>query len=64
MAPAPKKTSPTAERERLRREEKLAAVAEQVEAGTLVVRQMTDAERERHGPPRPPAKGKGRRPKR
>ena len=64
MAPAPKKTSPTAERERLRREEKLAAVAEQVEAGTLGVRQMTEAERKRHGPPRSPGKkptGRGRR---
>jgi hypothetical protein len=50
----------TAEAANERREAKLAAVREQVEKGTLVIRQMTDAERERH-PPRPkPTNGRER----
>jgi hypothetical protein len=35
-----------------RRREKLAAIQEQVEEGTLKIRQMTDKERAKH-PPRP-----------
>jgi hypothetical protein len=42
----------TAEVANDRRLSKLAAVREQVENGTLVIRQMTPAERERY-PPRP-----------
>lgn len=38
-----------------RREAKLADVREQVERGTLVIRQMTDAERAQYPPrPKPP----------
>ena len=40
----------TAERANDRRLAKLAAVREQVENGTLVIRQMTPAERERYPP--------------
>jgi hypothetical protein len=36
-----------------KRQEKLAQVQEQVEDGSLVIRQMTDEERRRN-PPRPP----------
>jgi hypothetical protein len=36
-----------------RRLEKLEAMQEQIRSGSLVVRQMTDAERKRN-PPRPP----------
>jgi hypothetical protein len=41
------------EREAQKHEEKLEHVREQVESGSLVIRQMTDEERERY-PPRPP----------
>lgn len=40
------------ERAEEKREEKLALVREQVEKGSLVIRQMTDEERHRY-PPRP-----------
>jgi hypothetical protein len=40
------------ERAEEKRQEKLEFVAEQVETGGLVIRQMTDEERERY-PPRP-----------
>ncbi len=42
----------TRERAEERRAEKLAVVREQVESGSLLIRQMTDAERRRY-PPRP-----------
>jgi hypothetical protein len=42
------------ERAEERRREKLAAVDKQIRSGSLVVRQMTAAERERY-PPRPTA---------
>ena len=49
------------ERSEEKRAEKLAAIREQVEDGSLVIRQMTDAER-RRDPPRPvPVKRPGRR---
>jgi hypothetical protein len=42
-----------------RRQEKLALVQEQIEAGTLIVRKMTAEERAAH-PPRPrPDRGRG-----
>ena len=51
----PTKTS--RERQAVRRREKLEHMQEQIEAGTLTVRQMTSAERERHPPSdRPPPK--------
>jgi hypothetical protein len=40
------------ERAEEKREKKLATVREQVESGTLVIRQMTEEERQRY-PPRP-----------
>ena len=49
------------QREAERRQEKLAAVREQIADGTLTVRKMTAAEREAH-PPRPrPERGRGSR---
>jgi hypothetical protein len=48
----------TQEREQDRRREKLAAVQDQIRSGSLVVRQMTAAERERYA--RRPAQPKGR----
>src|SRR5436190_13808695 len=45
----PAKTS--RQREAERREKKLGEMREQIQAGTLTVRQMTPAERERHPPP-------------
>jgi len=49
------------EREQERRREKLAAVEEQIRSGSLVVRQMTAAERARYPPrPAPTARGAGR----
>lgn len=48
----------TQEREQDRRREKLAAVQDQIRSGSLVVRQMTAAERERYA--RRPAHPKGR----
>jgi len=51
----PTKTS--RERQAARRREKLEHMQEQIEAGTLTVRQMTSAERESHPPSdRPPPK--------
>jgi hypothetical protein len=44
----------TRERAEEKRQEKLDLVREQVESGSLVIRQMTDAERKRY-PPRPAA---------
>jgi hypothetical protein len=41
------------ERAEEKRAEKLALVREQVQSGSLVIRQMTDEERRRY-PPRPP----------
>lgn len=48
----------TRERAEEKRQEKLAAIREQLESGSLVIRQMTDAERRRY-PPRsaPPQRG-------
>jgi hypothetical protein len=43
----------TRERAEEKRLAKLALVEEQVQSGSLVIRQMTDAERQRY-PPRPP----------
>jgi hypothetical protein len=43
-----------------KRREKLEQIEEQVRDGTLVIRQMTDAERERD-PPRPPKENRPRR---
>jgi hypothetical protein len=51
--------SPTARRQQKQREERLALIKEQVEDGTLTIRQMTPKER-RENPPRPP-KGKKKR---
>jgi hypothetical protein len=51
----------TRERAEERRQEKLAAVQEQIDAGTLTVRRMTVMERAEH-PPRPrPESGRGSR---
>jgi hypothetical protein len=47
------------EREQERRRQKLAAVEEQVRSGSLVVRKMTAAERERY-PPRQAAPKRAR----
>jgi hypothetical protein len=45
----------TRERAEEKRQEKLANVREQLKSGSLVIRQMTDAERRRYPPrPRPP----------
>lgn len=59
----PKGTSPTARRQRKRREEKLALIREQVADGTLKIRKMTPEEREKY-PPRTKGEGKGRKKKR
>lgn len=50
----------TSERAEERRQEKLAAVRHQVQSGSLVIRQMTEEERERY-PLRPRQPGAGRR---
>jgi hypothetical protein len=42
-----KRLSPMAARALARREERLEEIAEQIDTGHLVVRQMTDAEREK-----------------
>jgi hypothetical protein len=48
----------TRERAEEKRQEKLAAIREQLESGSLVIRQMTDAERRRYPPrPAPPQRG-------
>ncbi|MGH2962463.1 MAG: hypothetical protein ACRDL3_09765 [Solirubrobacterales bacterium] len=59
----PKGSSPTAKRQRKRREEKLALIREQVADGTLKIRKMTPEEREKY-PPRTKGEGKGRKRKR
>ncbi len=59
MATPEKPLSPQAARAQAKRNEKLAAMAEQVAAGRLVVRQMTAAERRRFA-----QTGSTRRPKR
>ncbi|HSJ18453.1 MAG TPA: hypothetical protein VK920_10195 [Solirubrobacterales bacterium] len=46
----PKGTSPTAKRQQKRREEKLALVREQIEDGSLTIRQMTPEERKKYPP--------------
>jgi hypothetical protein len=52
----------TRERAEERRQEKLAGVQEQVEAGSLVIRQMTEEERRRYPPcPPRPSKFRGKR---
>lgn len=50
----------TRERAEEKRQEKLAAIREQLESGSLVIRKMTDAERRRY-PPRPAPPPRGRR---
>jgi hypothetical protein len=51
----------TRQRAEERRQEKLAAVQEQIDAGTLTIRRMTATERAEH-PPRPrPESGRGSR---
>ena len=54
--PPPKGTSPTAKRQQKRREEKLALVQEQIEDGSLTIRQMTAEERKKY-PPRTKKEG-------
>jgi hypothetical protein len=49
------------ERAQEKRAEKLARVREQVQSGSLVIRQMTDEERRRYPPATPPSKRPGRR---
>ena len=49
---APKARKTTSERAEEKRQAKLDLVREQVESGSLVIRSMTDDERERY-PPRP-----------
>jgi hypothetical protein len=49
------------ERDAEKREEKLAQMKEQVEAGSLNVRQMTPEERKRYGDPKPRPERPGRR---
>ena len=49
------------ERAEEKREEKLAEIREQVQSGSLVIRQMTDEERRRYPPRTLPPKQPGRR---
>jgi len=49
------------ERAEEKRAEKLESVREQVQSGSLVIRQMTDEERRRYPPPAPQPKPNGRR---
>ena len=60
--PTPNRQPPKTTRERAeeKREEKLEFVREQVENGSLVIRQMTDEERRRY----PPRSGDSERPRR
>jgi hypothetical protein len=51
----------TRERAEEKRQEKLELVREQVQNGELVIRQMTEEERERYPPPTTPPKQSGRR---
>jgi hypothetical protein len=56
---AEKPLSPQQQREKARREEKLADVQRQVEEGSLVIRKMTPEERKANPPrERPPKPGK------
>jgi hypothetical protein len=48
------------ERDEERKAEKLAAMQEQIEAGSLTVRKMTDAERKRYAPRPQTEKARGR----
>lgn len=54
--PTPSRPTPKSARERAdeKRNAKLELVREQVQGGSLVIRQMTDEERRRY-PPRPPS---------
>ena len=56
--PPPKGSSPTAKRQQKRREEKLALVREQIEDGSLTIRQMTPEERKKYPPRTKKEKGK------
>jgi len=49
-----------AERAAEKRAEKLNEMNEQVERGALVIRQMTDEEKAKFGPPKPPREKKKR----
>lgn len=49
-AKKPQKQSETAKRQEKRRKEKLAAVKQQVEEGSLVIRKMTPAELKKYPP--------------
>jgi hypothetical protein len=51
----------TRERAEEKRQAKLELVREQVQNGELVIRQMTEEERERYPPPTTPPKQSGRR---
>jgi hypothetical protein len=51
----------TRERAEERRQEKLAALQEQIDAGTLTVRRMTVEERAEHPPQPRPERGRGSR---
>jgi hypothetical protein len=51
----------TRERAEEKRLEKLDLIREQVENGSLVIRQMTDAERRRYAPPASPRAGQSKR---
>jgi hypothetical protein len=53
---AQKKPSETAKRQEKRRKEKLEAVKQQVEEGSLKIRKMTKAEREKFPPQNRPKK--------
>ena len=48
-----------AERQQEKRDEKLEQIEREVEAGSLVIRKMTPAERKKY-PPRPPRPRRGR----
>ena len=53
----PRKPSPTSRRQEERRQEKLELIKEQVEDGSLTIRQMTPEERKKYPPkPRKPRK--------
>ncbi len=53
---APKKPSETAKRQEKRRKEKLEAVKQQVEEGSLTIRKMTPEERKKYPPQDRPRK--------
>ncbi len=64
--PAAKTGRPSAattarERAERKREEKLASIREEVRAGSLVIRQMTDEERDRYSPQAVPRRRRGKR---